>query len=477
LTLRARESALREQLNSLVADRLTGLRREQADLTQRFGETHPQVQQVQSQIARLQGQAERRPRLPGDEKTASLLGSIAESLKSIESLRKDLQTRFEQDLNASKQTEIKQLEENNLRGNLERQRALFNSVVDQLRQAQLSSEFGSISTQAISPTSVAAERPNLAVIMIFAILVGSGLGGAAAFLADFLDARVRTVSEVRRLLDLSVIGVIPELSPGEIGTAKVVGLLTHKIPQSALAETYKAARTTLEFLQRSRQARLLMVTSPNPGDGKSTTASNLAISLARAGRRVLLIDADLRRSVLHSLYDLGEGKGLADVLEGQGGITLSVHPTVVFNLDVMPSGRKRDNPAELLASHRLSELLEEARRIYDVVIIDTSPLLAVTDPSIVAGAVDGIVLVVRLGVTRRVDVDRTNEIIKTLGIPAIGVVANGVSKEEIRLRSSYHSGYGSDDDRGYGTDVSTPGKKPPGQLVLTSQLDDEDMRE
>src|SRR5262249_22779003 len=155
------------------------------------------------------------------------------------SLRKDLQTRFEQDLNASKQTEITQLEENNLRSNLERQRVLFNSVVDQLKQAQLASDFGSVSTQAISPTAVAAERPSLAVILLFAIAVGGGLGGVAAFVADSLDGRLRTVSEVRRLLDLSVIGIVPQLSPEEVGSAKVVGLLTHKIPRSALAETYK----------------------------------------------------------------------------------------------------------------------------------------------------------------------------------------------------------------------------------------------
>jgi capsular exopolysaccharide synthesis family protein len=459
LTLRARESALREQLSVLVADRVDGLRREHADLKQRgVGDNHPQVQQIQSQIAKLQGQTERRLHLPGDDKSASLLASIRESLNSIEALRKDLQTKFEEDLKKSKETEISQLAENNLRNNLERQKMLFYSVVDQLKQAELASEFGSVRTQAISPTMIAADRPNLAVILLFAILVGCGLGGVAAFVVDFLDARVRTVPEVRRLLDLSVIGVVPQLSPAEVGSVKVVGLLTHSIPRSALAETYKAARTTLEFIQRSRQARVLMITSPNPGDGKSTTASNLAITLARAGRRVLLIDADLRRSVIHTFYDLSRENGLADVLEGQGEIFLPVHQTVVFKLDVMPSGVERENPAELLASDRLNSLLEEARRAYDVVIVDTSPLLAVTDPSIVAASVDGIILVVRLGATRRLDIDRTNELVRTLGIPVIGTVVNGVSKGDLAQGYGYHYGYASPDGGVYGTNGVTNGK-------------------
>ena len=229
MTLRARESALRDQLGSMVADRVEGLHREHAELKKRFGDKHPQVQQLLDQIAKLEGQADRQPNLREDEKTAAMLASITESLKSIESLRTDLQTRFEHDLNASKQTEITQLEENNLRSNLERQRTLFNSMVDQLKQAQLASDFGSVSTQAISPTTVAAERPNLALIILFAIFAGGGLGGVAAFLADFLDARVRTVSEVRRLLDMSLIGIVPELSAGEAESVKSVGLVTQKI--------------------------------------------------------------------------------------------------------------------------------------------------------------------------------------------------------------------------------------------------------
>ena len=211
-----------------------------------------------------------------------------------------------------------------------------------------------------------------------------------------------------------------------------------------------------------------MVTSANPGDGKSTTASNLAISLARAGRRVLLIDGDLRRSALHSLYELREEKGLADVLESQGAIVLPVQPTAILNLDLMSSGLQRENPAELLASDRLKEMLEEARHAYDVVIIDTSPLLAVTDPSIVAGAVDGIVLVVRFGATRRVEIDRTNYLVRTLGIPVLGVVANRVPKTEMNLAPGYGYNYG----YGYGNDSVERTFGPEAQAVLQQPVGD-----
>src|SRR5262249_19814471 len=153
---------------------------------------------------------------------------------------------------------------------------------------------------------------------------------------------VRTVPEVRRLLEMPVIGIVPQLTAGEMEAVKTVGLLTHRVPRSALAETYKATRTTLEFIRRNRQAHVLMVTSANPGDGKSTTASNLAIALARAGRRVLLVDADLRRASLHAIYDISRDMGLADLLEGEGAVSLPVQPTVVAKLDVIPSGLDRE---------------------------------------------------------------------------------------------------------------------------------------
>lgn len=442
ISLRAREAALRDHIRESRDTQLRQLHHEREVRASRHGREHPSVRQVQEQISRLERATEEGDQgRPGEGQTRGLLASIERSLESIEALQTKIQERFESELGATKKAEIDLLAESNLRNNLERHRALFNSVVDQLKQAQLVSDYGSVSAQTIDPTSVQPLRPRMASILVLALLAGCGLGAAAAFAADLLDARIRTVVELRSILDLPVLGMIEQLPRDQIAATGELGLLSHSTPHSAPAESYKSARTNLEFLRRNRRAQVLLVTSPLSGDGKSTTASNLAISMAHTGRRVLLIDADLRKPSQHAIHNLRRDHGLVHLLEGVLPVDRFMQPTTINNLSLLAAGPDVPNPAELLASPRLAEVLEEARPTYDVVIIDSSPLLAVTDPSIVAAAVDGILLVVRLVETRRHDVERASELLGSLGVPVLGVVINGVTREQDGFRHRYGYGY------------------------------------
>jgi capsular exopolysaccharide synthesis family protein len=201
------------------------------------------------------------------------------------------------------------------------------------------------------------------------------------------------------LLDLPVLGMIPYLVPEQNAATGGMALLRHETPRTWLAESYKTTRTNLEFLRRSRRAQVLLISSAHAGDGKSTRASYLAITLANAGRRVLLVDGDLRKPLLHRIYNVSRDRGLSDALVRGESIRALALPTVVENLDILTSGHDVANPAELLASPRLGEALEEVRTIYDTIIIDSSPLLAVTDPSIIAAVADGLILIVRVAST------------------------------------------------------------------------------
>ena len=430
--LKAKEATLRDRLHEFASEQLPWLRQEHEQLARLRGAGYPQVRLLEQQIAHLENSGAQPPRhRPGGRKVEALLDSIARGLESIEVIRADLQKKFDEDMNASKKAEIGQLEEVNLRNNLDRQRTLFYSMVDQLKQAQLGSDFGSVSAQTINPPAVAAERPNPASILALALAGGCGLGTLAAFVANMLDARVHTVAELRGLVDLPVIGLIPQLSSDQIQATGVAGLLSHEKPRSALAESYKSIRTNLESLRRSRQAQVLLVSSAHPGDGKSTTASNLAITLAQAGRRVLLVDADLRTPSLHSMYNLPRDRGLTDALERGVTIAELVQPTAVNHLDLLTAGPEVTTPAELLASHRLGKVLDEIRHGYDTIIIDSSPLLTVTDPSIIAAVADGILLVVCIASTWRHDIERTTELLETLGTPVLGIVINSVSCDQL----------------------------------------------
>jgi capsular exopolysaccharide synthesis family protein len=217
-----------------------------------------------------------------------------------------------------------------------------------------------------------------------------------------------------------------------------IGLVSRLMPQSLWAEAYRSARTNLEFLRRGQSHQVILVASPCPGDGKSTTASNLALSLAQAGRKVLLVDADLRRPRQDRIHNASMDRGLVHVLQGVQTLEQVVQKTPDDNLDLITVGPIVSNPAELLTSPRLGEFLEDVRRSYHSVILDSSPLLAVTDASIIGGAVDGIVLVVLAPSVRRHEAARALEVLRVLGTPVIGTVINGIE----RGRGGKGYGYG-----------------------------------
>jgi capsular exopolysaccharide synthesis family protein len=267
---------------------------------------------------------------------------------------------------------------------------------------------------------------------------------------------------MRVILSQPVLGVIPQfaLSSEQTDAPGPVELLSLHDPRGFLAESYKSTRTNLEFLRRHRDAQVLLISSPNPGDGKTTTASNLAISMASAGRRVLLIDGDLRKPSLHEPYDLDPHRGLAQVLGDRVPVLEVIQPSAIEHLDVITAGGPVPNPAERLASRRLGEILTELRPLYDLIIIDSSPLLAVTDPSILSASADALLLVTRIGQCQRQDAERALELTSTLGIPLLGAVVNGVTRAHVGRYDRYASTY-TTFSQPYGAPIAVPALDPP----------------
>ncbi len=461
IALKARESALRERLDQAAEEELEKLQQQLERLHREHGDSHSLVAQLKRRIADIEDRRRQAADSPGGGNNSALVDYMTRSLESIEAIRGDLQKKFDEDLALARKADIASLEEANLRSNLERQRSLFHSVVDQLKQARLVSDYGSVSTQTIAPITVAPGRTKTVSFLFLAMILGIGLGSGIAFLADLVEARVRTLAEIRTLVDVPLMGIIPLIRDDQIIAAGAAGLLSHQKPRSALAESYKATRTNLEFLRRSRQARVLLVASGLPGDGKTTTASNLAITLANAGRRVLLIDGDLRKPSLHRLFGVAHEGGLSDALVSRGSVDRLVRPTLVNSLDLLTAGHDVANPAELLASERLGEILKELGSLYDMVLIDSSPLLHVTDASIISAVADGIILVVKLTSTRRHDLDVMSEMLKTLGVPVFGMVVNGVTRQELGYGHGYGYGYGAYGHGGYGYEGKNGGPYGP----------------
>ena len=287
-----------------------------------------------------------------------------------------------------------------------------------------------------------AVSPNRKRAITYSAMVGLLLGLVLAFGLDKLDDSVKSPDELRDQLELPMLGLIPAIRAerkGRRGADAGVGrLITHVDPRSPVAEAYRSMRTNLAFARAQQSPQAIVVASPGPSDGKSTTVANLAITFAQQGQRTLLIDADLRRAVLDKGFNVGRSPGLTEVIIGEHTLDDVVHETGVPNLSIVASGRFPPNPAELLGSTRMQEILHEAKARFDVVLLDSPPLLAVTDAAVLSTMVDGVVLVIRTERTKRDAVRRALGHLRSVRGRLLGAVLNDVD-----MRSgAYYGSYG-----------------------------------
>lgn len=210
-----------------------------------------------------------------------------------------------------------------------------------------------------------------------------------------------------------------------------VSLITLVDPSSPVAEQYRTIRTNLQFASSvDRKLQTIVITSSGPGEGKSTTAANLAVVFANSGSRVLLIDADMRKPTVYKTFQLSNAVGLSTILSTEKGVVGTAQSTGIENLSVLTSGPKPPNPSELLNSQRMNQIVEEARRSYDIIIFDMPPIVAVTDAQIMASKADGTLLVVRENVTKKESVTKANELLKLVNARVLGAVYNGAEQSK-----------------------------------------------
>jgi tyrosine-protein kinase Etk/Wzc len=286
-----------------------------------------------------------------------------------------------------------------------------------------------------------AVSPNRRRAILFASFLGLALGIALAIGIERLDDSVKSPDELMKRFQLPVLGQIPAIrvTKKKFNEALPINrLVSHVDPRSVVAEAYRSLRTNLAFARAQSRLRTIVLTSPGPADGKSTTAANLAITFAQQGQNTLLVDADLRRAVLDKTFSIPRKPGLTELIVGIATFDDAVHVTSVENLSVMGSGQLPPNPSELLGSERMREVLAQACGRFDVVLFDSPPLLAVTDAAVLSTIVDGVILVVRTGSTTRDSVQRAVAQLRNVHSRVLGAVLN-----DIDIRSgSYYGGYG-----------------------------------
>lgn len=279
----------------------------------------------------------------------------------------------------------------------------------------------------VSPSS-----PNTKLNLILGLLAGLALGVGLAVLRETLDTRVRSEAAVGQVTELSVVGVIPHDDASESRP-----LIVQSDPHSPRAEAFRRLRTNVQFLNVGGRPDSIVITSSLPGEGKSTTTINLAIALAEAGTSVVLVDADLRRPSVAKYLGIEGGAGLTTVLIGRVAVADVIQTWGNGNLHVIPSGQVPPNPSELLGSQAMSELLAELTDQYDIVLIDTPPLLPVTDAAVLAKCAGGVLVVVGAGKVHRNQLSEALGALDTVDAHTLGVVVNREPRKNLDAYSYY----------------------------------------
>ncbi len=338
---------------------------------------------------------------------------------------------------------------------VDRQKELFDATVDRLREINLAKDFGGFVNEVIKEPELGIEVwPKLSICGALGTLGGLVFGFLGAFTSEMRNRSLRSVQDIEQVSGVSTISLVPKLevqrdprskkSIAASGSKVAPVIVTHHFPHCREAEVFRGLRTTLLFKLHSSKAKVIAVTSPSSGDGKSTVLANLATSLAQAGRRVLLIDADMRRPTVAKIFGINHDMGLADALRKGEPLSKIIVKSECEGLDLVLSGAIPDNPAELLSSPALKELLDAAKDDYDLVLVDCPPVLAVADPCVVATSVDAVMVVLRVNPKSRVELQRTKELLAEVHGNVIGTVVNASRLESSDGRGSdeYGVGYG-----------------------------------
>jgi capsular exopolysaccharide synthesis family protein len=456
---------------------LTALLLQEQMLLEDYAEEHPQVRAVRKKIEFLTARGNARANPPGTDPVQAHLQSLKRELEAVKASEQLLVK-----LSAAEQDEARklmryELQDESLRNDLTRTQQLFDNVRQRLAEVDLVKNLGGFDAETLSPPG-RGWRVGPQPFPIFGMGLFLGLAGGLglAYLAEVSDKSFRNPEEIRRWLGLPVVGHIQHLQAGEESEEADAGglaldplLCTYYRPRSREAEAYRGVRTALFFDARGGGHKVIQITSPDMADGKSTLAANLAVSIAQSGKTIVLIDADFRRPRLHKMFGLSPKAGLASVIAGEAELPDAIQPSGIPGLAILPCGPIPPNPAELLTLPRFEELLKLIKEQYDFVVIDTPPLLAVTDPSVVAPRVDGVLLTIRVSKNGKPHAMRAKEILTNLGARVLGVVVNGVGTDGAAGYGHYHYGEGYGRSYGYYQSDGSDGYYPEQDGVPAAQ--------
>src|SRR5580698_4871889 len=421
-------SPLLEKLREQQAD----LKIQVAQLSTQFGPSYPKLAQLNSQLKEVDAEIQTEIR----KVAARLRGDYLAAVQRESMLR----TALEQQKQEANKLHESAIEYSLLKRAVDSNRTLSEGLLERLKEAGVTAGLRSNNFRIVDvarvPTSPSG--PNLLKNLGFALVLGLSTGIGLGFLLESMDNTVRTPEQAQTISALPSLGMIPlgSRSTRELGgrdklalasSKEAVELVTQSRPRSQMAESYRALRTSLLLTFAGGPPTVILITSALPEEDKTTTSVNSAIVLAQKGTRVLLIDADLRRPSIHKTLGMGPKIGLSNVLTGAATLQQAIIPsTILPELFILPAGTPPPNPAELLASAKMKNVLAELRKQYDHIVIDSPPTLSVTDAVVMSTDADAVVLVIRSGHTTKPALRRARDILLQVNARVCGVLVNAV---------------------------------------------------
>jgi len=406
---------------------LADLQRQQAQLSERLGPNHPDMKKlglaIETAEAKIRGEI------------AKVVQAMHNDYKQSVAQEQSLTNALEQQKRDALALNRKGIEYGVLARDAASNRQIFESLLQRTKETGISGELKTSNIRVVDPAETPRRpaSPSVRNNLLLGLFGGVTFAVGLAFFFEYLDSRIKSPDEVKRYLGLPFLGMVPAL----FGKVTENPLLNNGVSPN-FAESFRNVRTNVLFSSAAEGSRSLVITSTGPGEGKSVIAANLSIALAQSGQRVLLVDADMRKPRVHAIFGTLQQPGLSNVLVGNAKASEAVQTSAVSGLWLLPSGPHPPNPAELLGSKRFKDFMASLSQHFDWVVVDTPPVMAVTDSALVAHLSTGVLFVVGAEMTSRYAGQRALEQLERAQAKFIGAVLNRV---DLKHNSYYYSQY------------------------------------
>jgi succinoglycan biosynthesis transport protein ExoP len=421
-----------------LKERMTSLQADYASLNAKYGDKNPRLQEIRSEIAEVTEATKR--------EQGTVISRAQEEVNAAKQNQEALQRRLDQEKSSAYMGNSKAVEYSLARREYESNRSLYDGLQQRLQEAGIIAGLHSTNIRKIDPADAPdfPSSPRKSVNLTLGLVCGLGIGLLLSFMVEALDTNIKTIYDIEERLGLPMLGVVPQVDSKLLSPETFVRDATSPLPGawSRLAEAYRSLRTTILLSRAGTPPQVILISSAKPSEGKTSITTLESIVFALNGARVLLIDSDLRRPSVHLRFRIANKVGLTSVLTGKAGAEEAIVPvTALPSLHILPAGPIAPMPAELLGSLQMQRLVEGLRANYDFILIDTPPVLTVTDAAVLVSVSDGVVLVLRYGQATRNVVARASEILLRSGAHLLGVVLNAVDLQSSDYAEYYGRAY------------------------------------